>query len=378
MSTRIRLLHLIRGSGPSQYLSTLASRLDRKHFDVTVASLAPAGRLQRDMAEIGVRTFSLDCEHAYEYPRAIVRLRRELAESRFQIVQTHLLESGIVGLIAARLAGTPVTIFTGHHSHEVPLQRSLKLRVLDSICSRWLAHCVLAPSEQVRQVYLRWEGVPEWKIEVLPYGFDLSLWPGDNAIRTRLRAELGLDGKAVFGAVGRLYWIKNYEVLLRALGNMRPLPRDLALVIVGEGSERQNLESLTKQLGLTEHVQFLGQRSDIPDIMSAIDVFVHPSLGEAFCQVTAEAMASGRPLISSRVGGPAEMVEDGVNGYLVEPGDIDGLTKALERMLANRRSWPEMGEAARRTARRYSIDSVIPAYEELYARLNSKFTAPSL
>src|SRR5207248_3024805 len=137
---------------------------------------APAGPLQEQMRACRLRSFALNCASRAHYPRAIIQLAAWLRRERVDIVQTHLFEASLVGLAAARLAGTPLAILTGHHSHEIPLHRRRLLLGVDRLASRWLAHYIMAPSVDMKEIFIRDEGVPAEKIVVLPYGFDLARW----------------------------------------------------------------------------------------------------------------------------------------------------------------------------------------------------------
>src|SRR5205085_351513 len=127
----IRILHFISNSHPSSYFPLIARHTDRERFVMYVASLGCAGGLQRDLREFGISTFAMGADQRTDYPTATLRLARWLRRHRIDVIHTHLFEASLVGLIAAKLARTELAIFTGHHSHEVPLHNRRALFEVD-------------------------------------------------------------------------------------------------------------------------------------------------------------------------------------------------------------------------------------------------------
>lgn len=362
---RVRVLHLLTdGSGTHPYFWTLAAHTDRERFELIVGSLGPEGQLQEDMRARGIRTFALGCVGRSGYPRAVLGLARQLRREKVEIVQTHLLDASFVGLLAARLAGSRVGIFTGHHSHEVPLHGK-RLRIADGMLSRVLADRIIAPSRHMKEIFKRELGVPDEKIAVIPHGFDLERWTESPAGRDRVRAELGLEARLVFGAAGRLFWIKNYPVLLRAFARVAATHDDTALMIAGEGADRDATEALAVELGVRDRVHFVGHRRDIVDVMSAMDVFVHASRAESFGQVLVEAAALGKPIISTDVGIAGELVVPGETGFLVPSGDDEALGEAMGRSIEQ---YPLLAARARerRGIEAFAASTMVEGYQDQY------------
>jgi glycosyltransferase involved in cell wall biosynthesis/SAM-dependent methyltransferase len=366
--SRVKILHFIQNSARSSYLNAIASHTDRSRFEVSIASLGPAGPLQEDVAARGLQSFSLDCAGRKHYPGAILALARRLRRERIEILQTHLFEASLVGLTAAKLARTPLAILNDHHSAEVLLRRKRTVVWADRLATRVLADRVLAPSPYMKEILVSDEGVPAEKIAVIPYGLDLELLRPSPGARERVRRELGVDDRIVLGAFGRLQWVKNYPGLLTAFAGIARERSDVVLVIAGDGPERAALAKLSGSLSIADRVHFLGFRPDVADLLSAVDLLVHASLVECSVQVVAEAFALRRPVVSTAVGGATELVENGVSGELVPPGDVGALGRSLRSMLTNRSHWTEMGEAGRARVEMRSADRVVPRYEEQYLR----------
>jgi glycosyltransferase involved in cell wall biosynthesis len=365
VNPRIKVLHFISNAGRTPYFSALAEHANHADFDVRMASLSPAGGLQNDMRERGLKTFALDCVERKQYGKGILRLAALLRSERIDIVQTHLFDASLVGLAAARLAKTPLAIFTAHHSHEIPLYGSLKLLWADRFASRWLSHYVIAHSEQMKEILVQKEGVPAERIAVIPLGFDLTRWRPSTEGRERVRAELGLNGKIIFGAVGRMYWIKNYPSLFQAFASLARRVPEVLLLVIGEGQDLEQLKELVKALSMEGRIIFAGHRRDIVDVLSAVDVFVHPALAESFGQVIVEALAMGKPVLSTDVGVSHEVVENGVNGFLVS-GEPGALEIGLEKMLLARDRWDEMGRDGQKRIQPFAAEKMVPAFEAQY------------
>lgn len=363
---KIKVLHLISGSGDVPYLSAIADRYDRSRFSLTVASLAGEGELHINMRRRGIDTFSLGCTGRMDYPAALLNLFRRLVKERFDIVQTHLFEASIIGLTAACLARTRLAVLTAHHCHEhIFVGRYLPL-MIDKICTRVLAHQVIAPSHEMEADFMKHHNLPQAKIAVIPYGFEFSRWRESPEEYARIRSELGLVSKTVIGAVGRLYWIKNFPVIIDAFSRIATANPNVVLLILGDGPDDVSLRRLAAEKIPSGQVVFGGHRPDIIATMSAIDLLVHASQTESFCQVIIEALVLGKPVISTKVGIAEEVIISGVNGYLIPINDADALARAMGKILAERDRWPAMAQAAKDSVLPYAAEQIVPLCEEKY------------
>lgn len=363
---RLRVLHLCGSSGNNTYLRSWADHGDRQRFDFRFATLEPEGATQQDLRARGLPCFSLNARTRAEKARAIVTLRSYLRSERIDILQTHLLDAAWVGGVAARLAGTPLVVFTGHHSHEVSVVPSWRLRLADAVAAGALSHRIMAHSLDMREIFIRYERIKPERMAIIPFPLEREAWTADPARRHATRVSLGLADRIVLGAAGRLYWVKDFPLMLRAFAELALTDPRLVLVIAGQGSQGPALEGLVRDLGIGEQVRLVGHRTDMPALFSAFDLFVHTALAESFCQVVVEAFALGVPVVASDVGISPEIVTNDVNGRLFRRGDQAGLTAALRSMLAERDRWPAMGEEGRRRIEPFAAARVIPRYEAQY------------
>jgi glycosyltransferase involved in cell wall biosynthesis len=200
--------------------------------------------------------------------------------------------------------------------------------------------------------------VPSHRVIVIPNGIDLGPFRRAEAERSMLRRELGIpDAQFVWLAAGRLEPQKDYATLLAALARCSASPSEHCLLIAGQGQQQSELERAAVELGVSARVRFLGLRDDVPQLVAACDALVLASRFEGLPNVVMEAMAGARPVVATRVGGTAELVEHGVTGLLVDPGDAGALAQAMcQVMAAPESSRHAMGTAGRSViAERYSL-----------------------
>ncbi|HUR99725.1 MAG TPA: glycosyltransferase [Pyrinomonadaceae bacterium] len=366
----IKICHLIKPSTQNPLLFDSIKFSDRAKFDYTIITLDAPGRLQEQADELNAHSLSLNKPSRKQLPQTIFSLIRIFRKERFDIVQVHGFEASAAGLPAAILAGVRNRVYSGHHSHEIPLHKNPKLTAVDSFLAARLSTHVIAPSKNMRDIFVETQRVPERKLRVIPHGLDLEQWSAASQRSGAIRRELGIDdGKVVFGAVGRLYWVKGFDTLIRAFAALAPAHPDVVLWIIGEGSERAALENLIRSVGLSDRIYMLGNRADIADVMADLDVLVHPSLAESFGLIFIEAMALGKPVIGTAVGIAPELIVNGENGFVVDAGDESALSAALSKMLDIRATWTKMGESARNSAKRYSVEVTQRECDEFYASL---------
>jgi glycosyltransferase involved in cell wall biosynthesis len=338
------VVHVITNAGPHPYFRTLieAGAVDRS--TLTVGCVGPAGPLQEEMASLGVSTFALGATGRSAYGGAVVSLARLLRSRHTQVLQTHLLDGSLVGLLAGRLARTPVAVMTAHHSHELPFH-GRRLLWPERLCAGPLSDHILAPSRAVVD--------------------------GGG-----IRRELGLEGAIVFGAIGRIYRLKNYAALIDAFAAALGTASDARLVIVGPG-DATALISRAAALGIGERVIFTGPRNDVPEVLAAFDAFVHPAIAESFGMVIVEAMAMGLPVLTTPVGIAPEVINDRAGGIVSTGSDAAALERGLLELLALRPNWAEMGAVARLQVEGFTAERMATRYYELYEMWLSGATAPA-
>jgi glycosyltransferase involved in cell wall biosynthesis len=244
---------------------------------------------------------------------------------------------------------------------------------------------VLVNAKAVKDWLIR-EGYDAAKIVVIRNGVDLSRFNGP-ADPGRIRRELGLaPGTPLVAVVSRLTRLKGLENLLEAAAMLTPRYPDVRFLIVGETSPSEvayldELKQLADRQGVGDRVIFTGRRSDVPALLSAVDVSVMPSLNEALSNVLLESMAAGAPTVATRVGGTPEALVHEETGLLVAPGDSRGLASAVGRLMDDRLLATQLGRTARQLIQdRFSVDRMVLSTEQLYTELlarKQRTTLPS-
>lgn len=303
--------------------------------------------------------------------RPFLSARAALRAERPDIVHFHAgrLSAIYPAILASRAAGVPTRILTVHNAvfGRPALQRFFEARVLDTL-DRIAAVCGAVKDDLVEK-----KNVVSGKISVIANGVDAAEFdaPGDI---TGIRRELDVDEAAiVVGAVGRLDYGKGIDLLIRAAARLRPRWPALRVVLIGSGPHERELKELAENEGVGEIVRFVGYRADARRLMHAIDVIAMPSRYEAQPFTLLEAMAARKPVAAAAVGGiPATMV-DGETGLLFPSGDVDALTRTLERLLEDADSRTAMGSAAReRVEREFSQAAMLEKLQKLYTQVGSK------
>lgn len=233
------------------------------------------------------------------------------------------------------------------------------------------------PLSRDLEAYLRGPvGVDAGRIRLICNGVDTERFHPSARMTGLLPDGFAAAGNMVIGAVGRLEPVKDQLTLVKAfveLVRRDPAGARLRLVLVGEGSLRKPIEALLAESGLARQVWLAGDRDDVPALMCAMDLFVLPSLAEGISNTILEAMACGLPVVATRVGGNAELVEEGRTGTLVEPDDPVAMARALAGYVQDSEQCRNHGAAARqRVEEQFSLDGMVARYIALYDELSGR------
>ena len=304
--------------------------------------------------------------------KALFSLWRLLIRERPFIVHTHTSKAGILGRLAAKLARVPIIIHTphghvfyGHFGLLVSRFFLLTERLMARITDRMVA---LTQAERNDHIALSVFS-PE-KIDTIHSGVDVDRFMNVRVNIAEKKRGLGLNSKGlVVGTVGWLLPIKGPMHLLKAMSHVWESHPETNLVFVGKGDLERGLKEEARRMGVSEKAIFLGWRDDIPEIMQVLDVFVLPSLNEGMGRVLVEAMAAGKPVVASGVGGILDLVKEGQNGFLAGPGDEKGLAIAIKKLLEDKEMREVMGKRGREMAQDFSVEKMIEKIDILYESL---------
>jgi len=364
----IRLLFVltspVRG-GVEEVVLGLLRRLDPTEFRLGLA--APAALLDSFGADLdGVR---VDAEAMSVEPLlrrdAFGPLSRFVRQFRPDVLNSHLFRSTAAAAPVAAWFSVPIV--ETYHGREGWRRGLVRGRFLPDRLVARLVDRVIAVSEAARTFLVEGKGYPAAKITVVTNGRDLSIYrPG--AWREAARRELGLGlATPVVGVVGRLDAQKGHTYLLDAWPAVQREMPEARLLLVGEGGLRQPLEQRVRELGLADSVIFAGFRTDVPQMLDAMDVMVLPSLYEGMPLTAIEASAMARPVVATAVDGTPEVVADGLTGRLVPPADPAALTGAMLDLLRDPDGARRMGEAGRRRVlARFDVARHVEATADVY------------
>jgi glycosyltransferase involved in cell wall biosynthesis len=310
--------------------------------------------------------------------RAINQLTHLIRSDGYSVVHTHTSTPGFIGRVAAWRAGVPIRLHTAH-GWPVTEFSSFKERLLyappENLAAR-LSTRVICVSESAVNQAMRFKLSPKKKLTAICNGIDPEPFlAGHDGAGERLREELGLSPDCLLiGNTSRLAPQKDVESLIRAV----PLllkglgSRKFAVLLAGDGTERARLEELSAALGVEGHVRFLGFRRDIPEFLSALDIFVSPSLWEGLSVSVLEAMAAAKLIVTTNIEPNAELIRDGVTGLLVPPRSPGDIAVAIARF-AQDKALGRCATAARyRLLERFTLKRMFEEQWRLYQQLEKQ------
>ena len=366
--------------GAEKSLMDLAERLPREKFQPVVAVLG-SGPLIGELEKRGV-----ECAQV-PLPSALARLSRGKSKNRFlnllaapllvipllvrlgRMIRSHKVDIIHSNGIKAHLIGCLLAAATGRTLiwHFRDVLEGGRYRRLFRLLGRLFPKRIIANSRHVKECLGELE-----KIKVVYNGIDLEIFAEREGDSSR-RKEFGISPSAlVVGTVGHFAPLKGYDDFVRSVPLVLKEVPGAVFLIVGEAvyqaylSYKEDILRMVERLGLSDKVICPGYREDLSEILSEIDIFALPSRSEGFGRGNLEAMAVGKPVVSTRVGGVPEVVVDGETGYLVPPRDPEALARAVVKLARNEKLRDEMGRAGRRRAQLFSVQEMVKGVLEVY------------
>lgn len=370
----VHIIYTLSTGGMENGLVNIINRMPPGQFRHVIVCLTTADAFAARLTAPDVEIVELrkreghDLRCYWNLRRLIKRLRPDIVHSRnLAALEAQLCTLGIRGIRRVHGEhGREIFDVDGSNRKYLLLRKFMRVFIDHYIAvskdlEAWLASSVGVAPEKITQIY---NGVDHERFAPQTEK-PLALLP---------KSWQELDGILVVGTVGRLTPVKDQQALLHV---MAQLPREHAdihgrvrLLVVGDGPLRGELTGLAAELGLGEVVWLVGDRTDVPELLQLMDVFVLPSLGEGISNTVLEAMASGRPVVATAVGGNVELVEEGFNGSLVPVGDIDALTDALAALLRDHEARARQGDnARRRVCSEFDWERTVAAYVGVYEAL---------
>ena len=367
---KLRILFVIENicfGGGERAFAQMINGLDKGKYEIYVACL-PGGIFEekiRTSAEI----LPFDLRNRFNLAN-IYQLAKIMREKNIEIVHSQGGRADFFTRVAAKLTGVPVVISTVQmpvEGYDVGILRKMLYVSLDRITERFVDR-VIVVSEALKHVMIAGHGIRSDKVVRVSNGVELDRYDPNlhsgNGVRENLNISQGVP---LIGAIGRLVWQKGLEFLVGAAPIVLNYVPDAKFLLVGEGPLEVELRNLAERSGFSERVLFTGFRSDMPEVLSALDVLVLPSLREGLPMILLEGMAMAKPIVTTNIEGISEVVEHDKTGVLVPPGNSQILAEGIIGLLKDKDKAQQIGQAGRkRVEEAFSVEMMVKKTEEGY------------
>lgn len=367
----MHVCHLCDSSLEGDYFRNMAAGLTRKGVRVSLIELGD-GAPPTWLTDIpGLNYFCLAAGSKLGYPMAIRRLSKFLKNENVDILHTHLFFSGLVGVLATCFGGKTIVALMRHHTGVVRMLGSRFHIAADKWMAEKADH-LLTVSQAARRYMLEVDRIRRDDIDVVYLGFDFEKLSPNAEDRSRVRAEFGFsDDDFVIGYVANFARGKGHQQLIAAFVDITTDAPHAKLFFAGKGNEVEVREAAARVS--VDKIIFAGWRPDIPACLNAMDMFVQPSLSEAFSQVLIEAMGVGLPVVATDVGGASEVIDNGVNGILIDPDDVAAISREITRLRDDQALRKKIGQSGMKTVRqRFTAEKMVEHQFELYRKWMDK------
>jgi glycosyltransferase involved in cell wall biosynthesis len=359
----IQVVEDLKIGGLERVIENFVLHADTEEFSMSVLCLSKGGAIADALRTAGRDVDILDIRN-YHSPLSVARVVQWLKKKKADIVHTHGYPAGVLGRVAAIIAGSPCII---HHVHSTYLELNRRHHSMEKLLSRF-SRRIICCSESVKHFVRDRENIAHDKLTVL-YNGVAEPRSMDRQSGAELRSTLGIpEGSPVVGCVASLTRHKGYRYLLEAFKETG----DAVLLIIGDGPERKELEQLSRDLEISNRVIFAGHKMDVSPYVHIMDIAVLPSSEREGLGISIiEAMALSKPVIATAVGGLPEVVEDGRTGILVKPKHSSSLATALHKLLASPHLRKDMGaRGKKRYEKMFSLHEMIKKLEDIYGDYN--------
>lgn len=349
--------------GAETVVRHLAEAIDRKRFNVTVCHLKHRGVIGDEIAKLGIDIVGVEggSEGKVDYFTSL-KLLKIIRARGIDVVHTHMTHALVDASVCKMLKPSLKVIHTFHFGNYPHTENRVLL--LERLFARVPTRLFAVGNQQRKQI-LETFHFRDSRIATIRNGVVLPSGTGGDPA---FRGKVGAEGKILIGTIATMIEQKGLRELVRVAKRLRDLGHDVVFVVVGEGHLRAELDRMRRDLGVEDSVIFTGWVTNAAEqAMPAFDIFFQPSLWEAMSMVILEAMAVGLPIVATRVGENTEIIDDGVNGVLVNPKDEEGMTTALARLITDAGARKRLGAAAKATVGgRFTVAHMTRAYEQVY------------
>lgn len=369
-ANRINIAHLtysLDTGGIENGIINLVNRMDHDHFYHYIICVTYATEFRKRITSENYEIISLNKKPGNDL-KLYFRLWSIFVKKKIDIVHCRGWATMMEGIISARLARVPVIIYGFHGKTYEDIQEEKRRRVIAQKILLKLTDGIITLIDNMKNDLCSSLSIPGEKVEIIKNGVDLTKF-GKGDRRLRQGFNVG-DDEYVVGVVGRIDPVKNYAAVIEAFHIVSSKYKNIKMIIVGEGPDFKDIEAKIEGMGLSGSILMLGSRDDVYNLLQCFDVFIQPSFYEGLSNTILEAMATGLPVIASRVGGNPDVIKEDENGLLFSPGDVDGLANAIEKMYLNKELRENMASANKaKIVNEFSLEKMVAQYERYYQKL---------
>lgn len=366
---KIRILFVIDGlefgGGERVFLQLISRLINRYH---TFLATDASGTFAKQTKQLGIQLFPVNMRQRFSL-KPIWQLVDIIKNNRVNIVHSQGARADYFVRMAGRIAKVPwiiCTVAMPVEGFEVGAIPKVIYRAVDLFTGRYVNRFIVV-SEFLRNTLIEKRGVPAQIVTKIYNGIEVDHYR-PNVAPAILRTQLSiLPNAPLIGALGRMVWQKGFRYLLEAAPYILEVFPEAKFLLVGEGPDRPHLEALARELRISESVIFAGFRTDIKDILSAIEILAVPSLLEGFPMITLEAMAMAKPIVATKINGINEQITDNKEGILIPPRNPEALAEAVLRLIKDIELGSALGAAARMKVERcFPVEKMIRETEGVY------------
>ena len=354
------------GGAEQQWLNLIRG-INKEKFRIVLICLYDLGTVGNTIKNSGIVAYSKIFKNRYSAWSVIKLIRIMQSEKVSAIFMMHWpLLIGYVTVAAKYLGLTKIV--TAVHSTDY-IDRKYRSYMLDRVVFKNISSTI-ALSEQHKRYLSNVLKYPENKLLVISNGVNMSKFC-ISVDKDAFRRGPGIEGnRKVVGIIGRLDPVKRHDIFIDAAYSVCSNNKNVVFLIIGDGPERTNIEKKIESLGMTDNIKLLGHRTDVPELLNVIDLSVLSSDTEALPMAIIEAMAAGLPIVATNVGSLSDLVEDGMNGYLVPPDSSEALARAILKIVDNDSTALRMGQiSAAQVRERFTEEIMLDKYEKLFSAI---------
>ena len=335
--------------GAERNLIQILDGIDKRKFSPIVCCLS-GGKLASDLKEKGYEIYNLKVKRIYDLHgiQTLIWLIQLIRKKKVRLIVSYHESSDFLGLMAAKLSGVPIVSSRRDMGYKLKKKHIFLYR----LCNKYFKR-IIAVSDAVKRIIVAREKTPLEKIITIHNGVDANFFSRDHE-KKRIKRSLGIhDHEYVVGMIAGFRKIKGHICFIKAAAEVvREIP-NVKFLIIGKdynepGCSQKDLINIANKFGVREHLIFTGERKDIPELLSALDIVVNPSLSEGMSNTLLEAMAAGKTVIASNVGGNPEIIEDNETGFLFPPKDVQMLSTLIINSLKNLQKTALIGRKAQK------------------------------